>query len=62
LFEPAVVDPVVNLLTDLAGDGGALDLMARPAGMSLRERWSGWGEEPFISDSTTHISVWEKAG
>jgi SAM-dependent methyltransferase len=39
-----------------------LDLMARLAGMTLRERWSGWGEEPFTSDSATHISVWEKAG
>jgi SAM-dependent methyltransferase len=37
-----------------------LDLMARLAGMTLRERWSGWQREPFTSDSTTHVSVWEK--
>jgi SAM-dependent methyltransferase len=37
-----------------------LDLMARLAGMTLRERWSSWKREPFTSDSTTHISVWEK--
>jgi SAM-dependent methyltransferase len=37
-----------------------LDLMARIAGMRLRERWSGWDKEPFTSESTTHISVWEK--
>jgi SAM-dependent methyltransferase len=37
-----------------------LDLMARLAGMSLRERWSGWNREPFTSDSRQHISVWEK--
>jgi len=37
-----------------------LDLMARLAGMILRERWSGWKREPFTSDSTTHVSVWEK--
>jgi SAM-dependent methyltransferase len=37
-----------------------LDLMARLAGMTLRERWSGWKREPFTSDSTTHVSVWEK--
>jgi SAM-dependent methyltransferase len=37
-----------------------LDLMARLAGMTLRERWSGWNREPFTSDSTTHVSVWEK--
>ena len=38
-----------------------LDLMARLAGMSLRERWSGWKREPFTSDSTQHVSVWEKS-
>src|SRR5512132_112295 len=37
-----------------------LDLMARLAGMTLRERWSGWRREPFTSDSSKHISVWEK--
>jgi SAM-dependent methyltransferase len=37
-----------------------LDLMARLAGMTLRERWSGWQREPFTSDSTKHVSVWEK--
>ena len=37
-----------------------LDLMARIAGMTLRERWSGWRREPFTSESTSHVSVWEK--
>lgn len=37
-----------------------LDLMARIAGMRLRERWSDWSREPFTSDSTKHVSVWEK--
>jgi SAM-dependent methyltransferase len=37
-----------------------LDLMAQLAGMSLRERWSGWDREPFTSDSRKHDSVWEK--
>jgi SAM-dependent methyltransferase len=37
-----------------------LDLMARLAGMALRERWSGWKREPFTSESTKHVSVWEK--
>jgi SAM-dependent methyltransferase len=36
-----------------------LDLMARIAGMRLRERWGGWGREPFTADSTLHVSVWE---
>jgi SAM-dependent methyltransferase len=38
-----------------------LDLMARLAGMTLRERWSGWSREPFTSESTKHVSVWEKS-
>ena len=37
-----------------------LDLMARLAGMSLRELWSGWKREPFTADSTKHVSMWEK--
>ena len=37
-----------------------LDLMARLAGMTLRERWGGWGREPFTAESTKHVSVWEK--
>ena len=36
-----------------------LDLMARLAGMTLRERWSSWNREPFTSESRSHISVWE---
>jgi hypothetical protein len=39
-----------------------LDLMARLAGMELRERWSGWKRQPFTSESTSHVSVWEKTG
>jgi SAM-dependent methyltransferase len=38
-----------------------LDLMARLAGMRLRERWSGWRCEPFTGASTRHVSVWDKA-
>ncbi len=37
-----------------------LDLMARLAGMELRERWSDWHREPFTSTSRSHISVWQK--
>jgi SAM-dependent methyltransferase len=39
-----------------------LDLMARLAGLRLRERWSDWTREPFTSASTKHVSVWEKPG
>ncbi len=37
-----------------------LDLMARIAGMALRERWSDWTREPFTADSESHVSVWQK--
>ena len=37
-----------------------LDLMARLAGMTLRERWAGWKREPFTGDSDKHVSVWQK--
>jgi SAM-dependent methyltransferase len=37
-----------------------LDLMARLAGMSLRDRWSDWKRSPFTADSTSHVSVWQK--
>jgi SAM-dependent methyltransferase len=37
-----------------------LDLMARLAGMTLRERWSDWTRAPFTSESDKHVSVWEK--
>lgn len=37
-----------------------LDLMARLAGLRLRERWNGWQREPFTSLSDSHVSVWQK--
>jgi SAM-dependent methyltransferase len=37
-----------------------LDLMARLAGLSLRERWRSWRREPFNSESTQHVSVYER--
>jgi SAM-dependent methyltransferase len=36
-----------------------LDLMARLAGMDLRERWADWTEAPFTADSRSHVSVWQ---
>jgi SAM-dependent methyltransferase len=38
-----------------------LDLMARIAGMTLRERWNDWSRAPFTDDSRAHISVWQKS-
>jgi SAM-dependent methyltransferase len=37
-----------------------LDLMARLAGMELRERWGDWDRSPFTAESRKHVSVWEK--
>lgn len=37
-----------------------LDLMARIAGLGLRERWAEWDRSPFTAESTKHVSVWEK--
>ena len=38
-----------------------LDLMARIAGLRLRERWGGWKGEPFTGDSRRHVSVYVPA-
>jgi SAM-dependent methyltransferase len=37
-----------------------LDLMARLAGLRLRDRWGGWHHEAFDDDSPKHVSVYEK--
>jgi SAM-dependent methyltransferase len=37
-----------------------LDLMARLAGLRLRERWGGWSREAFDASSGVHVSVYEK--
>jgi SAM-dependent methyltransferase len=36
-----------------------MDLMARLAGLRLRERWANWKREPFTSESGRHISIYE---
>ena len=38
-----------------------LDLMARIAGLTLRDRWADWTRAPFTADSSSHVSVWTKA-
>ncbi|MEO8266437.1 MAG: class I SAM-dependent methyltransferase [Ilumatobacteraceae bacterium] len=35
-----------------------LDLMARIAGLRLKDRWGGWNREPFTSKSGLHVSVY----
>ena len=37
-----------------------LDLMARLAGLQLKERWADWTGNSFTSQSTAHVSVYEK--
>jgi SAM-dependent methyltransferase len=37
-----------------------LDLMAKLAGMELRDRWADWDRSPFTGESTSHVSVWQK--
>ena len=38
------------------------DLMARIAGLRLRERWGGWHGEPYTAESWRHVSVYEQSG
>ncbi len=38
-----------------------LDLMAQLAGLTRRERWGGWGRQPFDADSQKHVSVFGRA-
>jgi SAM-dependent methyltransferase len=37
-----------------------LDLMARIAGLRLRDRWADWHGAPLSDQSRSHVSVWEK--
>jgi SAM-dependent methyltransferase len=37
-----------------------LDLMARTAGLRLRERWAAWDRSPFTELSDWHVSVYDK--
>ena len=36
-----------------------MDLMARLAGLRLRERWADWSRSPFTSQSRSHVSIYE---
>ena len=38
-----------------------LDLMARIAGLRLKDRWAGWNRQPFTSRSGRHVSVYGRA-
>lgn len=55
----------VEVLADLAAGGRvlelAIDLMARLAGFTLRDRWGGWDRSPFTASSSSHVSVYGHA-
>ncbi|PZS35153.1 MAG: class I SAM-dependent methyltransferase [Pseudonocardiales bacterium] len=36
------------------------DLMARIAGLHLRERWENWRRAPFTAHSRQHVSIYER--
>jgi hypothetical protein len=38
-----------------------LDLMARLAGLELRDRWGGWDRSRFTASSGAHVSVYSQA-
>lgn len=38
-----------------------MDLMARLAGLRLRDRFGSWQREPFTSASMSHVSIYERA-
>jgi SAM-dependent methyltransferase len=39
-----------------------LDLMAKLAGLRLRDRWGGWDRSAFTAASRTHVSVYARDG
>ena len=38
-----------------------LDPMAQLAGLERRDRWGGWGREPFTDVSRAHVTVYARA-
>ena len=37
-----------------------LDLMARVAGLRLRDRWADWHRQPFTADSASQVVIYER--
>jgi len=52
---------VVSPIRLRLADPPEFDLMARIAGLRLRERWGGWDGEPFTANSWRHVSVYDRA-
>ena len=65
MFTPAAVDPVVDLLAELAGDGGALELGIGTGRIALPLARRGVPvhgiELSRAAHSRQHVSVWERA-
>ncbi len=64
---------VMTQTVDLSGEGiklyplkiryiwpSEMDLMAKLAGLELKERWSSWGKDAFSASSKMHVSIYEK--
>ncbi len=52
-------DTILTSVSDTYAWPGELDLMAEAAGLRLRSRWAGWGDEQFDATSARHVSVYE---
>ncbi len=52
-------DTTLMSVSDTYAWPGELDLMAEAAGLRLRSRRAGWGDEPFDATSARHVSVYE---
>jgi SAM-dependent methyltransferase len=52
-------DTTLMSVTDTYAWPGELDLMAEAAGLRLRSRSAGWGNEPFDGTSARHVSIYE---
>jgi hypothetical protein len=37
-----------------------MDLMARLAGLRLKDRWEDWSKTPFTPSSQSHVSVYSR--
>jgi SAM-dependent methyltransferase len=52
-------DTTLMSVSDTYAWPGELDLMAEAAGLRLRSRSAGWGNEPFDATSGRHVSIYE---
>ena len=48
----------LNPVVQRCASPGDLDMMARIAGLRLKERWGRWDREPFNGSSNAYVSVY----